>query len=151
MNKRLEPFLELSGVLTGFSRLQLLGTAMANEYLRTLDAVLPSGVLDEMLARYKQIPQGTDREDAVAAAILGDPKLGPVARNLILLWYCGSWTALPDAWHTAYGASPTNTNGVVSAQAYQAGLQWALIGAHPPGSSQQGFGSWSVPPEKGSL
>jgi hypothetical protein len=68
-------------------------------------------------------------EAAIESKILGDPKLGPAAWNLILLWYLGMW-------QTAY----------VSAESYQAALQWAAAGAHPPGSRQEGFGSWSMLP-----
>jgi len=146
MQQRIEQFLGLSMALTGFSRVQLLGTAMIAEYLRTLDAVLPQGVLDELLSAYERLPTGADREVAITAQILGDPKLGPVARNLILLWYCGSWTILPDAWRAAYGISPYDTTHVVSADAYQAGLQWLAAGAHTAGSRQQGFGAWSMAP-----
>lgn len=148
MQERVEQFLGLSTVLTGFDRTQLLGTDMTSGYLRTLDETLPAGVLDELLAAYQRLPEGEEREAAVTADILNDQKLGPVARNLILLWYCGTWTTLPDAWRAKYGISPLDTNRVVSGEAYQAGLQWAVAGAHPPGSSQQGFGSWSMAPER---
>ena len=114
----------------------LLGTGMTNVYLRALDAVLPAGTLDDMLAA----------GDGVSD-LLEDPKLGPVARNLIPLWYCGTWTPLPDKWRAAYGTSPLDTNRVESAEAYQAGLQWVVAGAHPAGARQQGFGAWSVAPE----
>jgi hypothetical protein len=84
---------------------------------------------------------------ATGAVILDDPKLGPVARNIILLWYCGTWTALSEAWRAAYGASPLDTSRVVSAEAYQGSLQWAAAAAHPAGARQQGYGAWSVAPE----
>ena len=78
--------------------------------------------------------------------ILDDPDLGPVARAIAVLWYCGTWTGLPDAWHARNGAAPGDTTGVVSAAAYQAGLQWTVVGAHPAGARQQGFGAWSTEP-----
>jgi hypothetical protein len=151
MQERTEQFLGLSAVLTGFNRMQLLGTAMTGIYLDTLEAILPAGVVDELLAAYRKLPEGPGREAAVEATILNDPKLGPVARNLIVLWYCGAWTALPDAWRTAYGASPLDTSRVLSADSYLAGLQWVVAGAHPAGSQQQGFGAWSMAPERSSL
>ena len=151
MQARTEQFVGLSAVLTGFARMQLLGTAMADEYLRAVDAILPAGVLDELLGVYQELPAGDGLEAAVAARILGDPKLGPVAQNLILLWYCGAWTILPAQWRTAYGATPGDKTGVVSAAAYQAGLQWMAAGAHAAGSQQQGFGAWSMPPEGSGL
>jgi hypothetical protein len=78
--------------------------------------------------------------------ILQDATWGPVARRVMILWYCGSWTALPDAWHAIHGASPADTDHVVSAEAYQAGLQWVTVGAHPAGARQQGFGAWAQAP-----
>jgi|SRR6516162_9621972 len=63
----------------------------------------------------------------------------------------GSWTVLPDTWRRAYGVFPLDETGVASATAYQAGLQWVVAGAHPPGSQQQGFGSWEGAPERSGL
>jgi hypothetical protein len=135
VDRRSELFLGVSARLTGFGRVTLLGTGMTDAYLQALDAVLPAGTLDELLAA----------GDGVSDQ-LEDPKLGPVARNLILLWYCGTWTALPDEWRAAYGTSPLDTNRVESPEAYQAGLQWVVAGAHPAGARQQGFGAWAVAP-----
>jgi hypothetical protein len=140
--ERLERFLGLSVLLTGFSRTELLGTGMADDYLYTLETTLPVGVCDLLLSDWDAQP---------IDQLLNDPKLGPVARNLIMMWYCGTWTALPDAWRSAYGASPLDVSRVVSAEAYQAGLQWIAIGAHAPGSRQQGFAAWSMPLEGSDL
>jgi hypothetical protein len=134
-------FVAVSARLTGFDRVTLLGTGMTAQYLRAMDAVLPGGTLDELLNDQRS------HSDARVPELLDDAKLGPVARNLILLWYCGTWTALPDEWRAAYGTSPLDTTRVVSAAAYQAGLQWVVAGAHPAGARQQGFGSWAVAPE----
>jgi len=143
---RTDRFLVVSVALTGFGRVELLGTGLTDTYLRAIDAVLPDGVLDELLEAVGEIPVGADHETDVES-ILADPKLGPVARNIILMWFCGTWTRLPDTWRTAYGVSPLDADRVVSAQAYQGGLQWVAAGAHPAGARQQGFGAWSLPPE----
>jgi len=141
----------MSALLTGYGRVRLAGTGLTEAYLRTIDSALPAGVLDELLDTFsRSLPAGGDREAAAVPAILDDLRLGPVARNVILLCYCGTWTALSEAWHAAYGNSPLDTTRVVSAQAYQAGLQWDAAGAHPAGAHQQGFGAWSAPPEGGS-
>ena len=150
---RADQFVEMSALLTGFGRFELLGTGLAGSYLSALDGVLPEGVLDELLDAFGRLPpgpgrEGPDREGAVGSQILADPKLGPVARNLILMWYSGTWTALPETWREAHGASPLDKNHVVSAEAYQAGLQWAAAGTHPAGARQQGFGAWAAAPEK---
>jgi hypothetical protein len=149
---RLERFVGLSALLTGFGPVHLLGTGMAEIYLRATEAALPAGVLDELLDAFGRLPAepaqsgGTDPEAAAGQAILGDAKLGPVARTVILLWYRGTWTALPEAWRATYGASPLDTDHVVSAEAYQAGLQWAAAGAHPSGARPQGYDAWASPP-----
>ena len=160
-------FADLSALLTGFDRIQLLGTGMVGSYLHAVDAALPEGVLDELLDAFGHLPPaagadgaGADgagaqnaqnvqnaREAAISTAVLDDPKLGPVARNVIVAWYCGTWTALPDGWREAYGTSPLDTDRVLSAEAYQAGLQWVAAGAHPAGALQQGYGAWSAAPE----
>jgi hypothetical protein len=144
---RAEAFLALSEVLTGFGRVQLAGTGQTDSYLRVLDAVLPAGLLDELLGAAGSLPGGTGRGAAVRPAFLDDPKLGPVARNIILMWYRGTWTALPEEWRAVYGTSPLDTDHVVSAPAYQSGLQWVAAGAHPAGALQQGYGAWAEAPE----
>jgi hypothetical protein len=151
MQERVEQFLGLSVILTGFSRVQLLGTGVTDEYLQTLDKAVPASVLNDLLTAYKQLPPGPDQEAAVASKILADPKLGPVAQNIILLWYCGTWTLLADTWYASYGAAPGDVHGVISADSYQAGLQWTVAGGHPPGSRQQGFAAWSSEPGRSTL
>ena len=47
---RADEFLALSELLTGFGRVRLAGTGQADSYLRLLEAVLPPGVLDELLS-----------------------------------------------------------------------------------------------------
>jgi hypothetical protein len=147
LDDRTDRFLDLSECLTGFGRVRLIGTGLAGAYLGVIAAILPDGVLDELLDAFGRTPAGSGREAAVGSAILADPKLGPVARNVILLWYRGTWSALPPDWRAAFGASPLDTDHVVSAEAYQAGLQWAAAGAHPAGALQQGYGAWSAAPQ----
>jgi hypothetical protein len=134
VDARLQSFLNRSAGLTGFSHSELLFTGVADRLLAAVDACLPAGVLDRLLA--------FDGEDE---ALLADPELGPVARNLVVAWYCGTWTALPDDWRATYGAAAGDTNHVLFPEAYLAGLQWVAAGAHPPGASEQGYGSWAVP------
>lgn len=147
MNKRANRFVQLSAALTGFSQVDLLGTGMAVAHLRTLEVILPTGIMDDLFMAGEGVASGTEPEGVAGPRLLDDPKLGPVVRNLILLWYCGVWTALPDAWRAAHGASPLDVTHVVSAEAYRAGLQWVAAGAHAAGAAQQGFGAWALPPE----
>jgi hypothetical protein len=147
MEQSLTDFLGLSACLTGFGRLRLLGTGVAEQYLRTLGAMLPPGVLDRLLCSYRELPEGDSRNAALNERILNDAELGPVARNVIVLWYCGSWSKLPEGWRSAEGTPATDQAHVVSAAAYLAGLQWSLAGGHPSGGLPQGYGAWATPPE----
>jgi hypothetical protein len=134
MNNRFEEFLELSVCLSGFDRLQLLGTSMTEAYLNELDAILTAELVDELCSEFRGLPRGDAMESAISTRILTDPRLGPVARNIVVMWYCGKWKMLPQEWRAAYGASPRDRDHVVSAMAYLSGLQWTVVGAHPPGA-----------------
>jgi hypothetical protein len=144
---RLERFLDLSVALTGFERFSLLGTGLSASYLHELEAIVPAGVVDDLLRATTQQPEGRDLETQLEEVIFADPRLGPVARNLIIMWYCGGWTPMPDDWRAVYGASPLDTRHMVSADAYRAGLQWVAAGAHAAGANQQGYGAWALPPD----
>jgi hypothetical protein len=135
VDARLESFLVRSAGLTGFSRIELLATGIADRLLPAVDRCLPAGVLDALLAF-----------DGPDETLLADSELGPVARNVVLAWYCGTWTGLPDDWRARHGTSAGDTNHVLFPEAYLAGLQWIVAGAHPPAANQQGYGSWAVPP-----
>lgn len=143
----LEEFVDASVRLTGFSRIELLGTGAAESYLHALQSAVPSAVVERLLAAFRDLPAGDD--DAIATRIVGDPSLGPVAKNVVVLWYCGTWQRLPDEWRSTHGESPNDTTRVISAAAYISGLQWKVIGAHAPGGDMQGFGSWAQAPRGG--
>lgn len=151
--RRLEAFVTFSTLLTGFGPLELYGTGVADEYLQTLERAVPTRVLEPLLAfglGQSAAPSDSPADPLEAqlnAQVLNDPDLGPVARNLIMLWYTGTWNALPDAWHTRHGQPTLDAPKVVSTAAYLSGLQWRLMGTHAPGGNPQGFGSWANPPE----
>ena len=144
MTSRPQSFVELSAALTGFSPVILHGTGMMQAYLSKISSIVPDAVLDRLFDTFENAPQNSARPDLTA--ILEDSDLGPVARAIAVLWYCGAWTGLPDAWHARNGTAPGDAAGVLSSAAYQAGLQWTVIGAHPVGARQQGFGVWSTEP-----
>lgn len=145
MSDRLDDFLALSVCLTGFNRVQLLGTGVTRAHLRTLDEVVSRELTDRLLATFRSLPERDD--EAVSTQILADPTIGPIARNVILMWYSGTWKQLPAEWREAHGSSPLDSTRVVSADAYLAGLQWVAAGAHPAGGRPPGFASWSTPPD----
>jgi hypothetical protein len=148
MGDQLEGFVALSSLLTGFSAVQLRGSGVAEQHLSVLNDVLGTHVVRDLLDAFEKLPDGDGRESAVAVTILGDARLGPVARNVILLWYSGVWTQLPAAWREAFGASPLDTTRTTSGDAYRSGLQWVVAGAHAPGANHQGFGSWALEPKR---
>jgi hypothetical protein len=148
MTDRLSQFLDFSTELTCFTRFELLGSGQAQEYLDTARRVVGT-VLDDLLDAYKRISPTVDtdaRNQALRRQILGDERLGPVARAIIKLWYIGSWYELPRSWTEAYGALANNTSFVVSPASYAEGLLWIAIGAHPPGAKAPGYGSWASEP-----
>jgi hypothetical protein len=150
-NDSVKQFLVLSTMLTDFEHLVLLGTGLVDEYYQTVTASIGASIMQELLTVSSNIHQqvGSDPaqlEAAIRSEILASPKLGPVARNIIQLWYLGSWIQMPASWRETYGANPADVDKVVSVVAYQQGLIWPLIGAHPPGAKQPGFGSWNLKP-----
>ena len=144
MTSRQQSFVELSAALTGFSPVILQGTGMTSAYLHTIESIVPATLLRRLFQAFGNATGNSAAADLTA--ILDDPDLGPVARAISVLWYCGAWTELPESWRARHGIAPADTTGVVSGAAYQAGLQWTVVGAHPAGARQQGFGAWSTEP-----
>lgn len=90
----------------------------------------------------------TPTEIAVRSRILLNDTLGPVARNLVVLWYLGQWNQMPADWRDVHGANAVDMTGFVSAEAYAQGLVWEAIGSHPQGAKMPGYGSWALPPKQ---
>jgi hypothetical protein len=145
MNDR---FLAFSSEVTAFPVFELRGTGMTDEYLAAVERVIGSALLTELLDTYDRLPQGPpdERLRRFRQTIFGDPKLGPLARNIIKLWYIGVWYVLPHEWTDAYGALPNNVTFMVSPVAYTEGLLWVALGANPPGAKGPGYGSWGDAP-----
>ena len=147
---RLDRFLNLSSDVTGFSVFDLVGTGQAHSFLGAVTDVLGPGLLDELLDTYAGLDERGDDEERQAElrkAIFSDEKLGPIARNVITLWYVGMWTELPAEWIDAYGARENDCTLMVSPAAYTEALLWPAIGANPPGAKGPGYGSWALPPK----
>lgn len=148
----LHSFLRLSEALTGFSRTDLLGTGLARTYLDTLLGVVGSAATGELLlAGDEAIGDRPPDHPTVAAAlrqVVGHARLGPLAKNVIRMWYVGSWAQLPAGWGDPAGAAAGDVTRVVSAGAYREGLVWRAAGTHPPGAKHPGFGTWANPPRE---
>ncbi|MCD4534265.1 hypothetical protein LRP67_09250 [Nocardioides sp. cx-169] len=147
----LEAFLELSATLTGYSRFRLRGTGQAEPYLETTRDASGDGVLADLLATSTQVHAAAAGDEGVLdrglrARILSDDRLGPVARNVIKMWFVGTWYQLPQEWRDAHATRAPDATHVVSPASYTEGLLWPTIGANPPGAKGQGYGTWSSPP-----
>lgn len=137
-------FLRLSVIATGYDEYTLLGTGMLETYYDELLRIVGAREAGSLFGALGDVPDGD--EHAFRRKILDDARYGPVARNVMVMWYLGTWTQLPREWRNTYGATSYDTDHVVSAAAYRAGLVWPTAGTHPMGAKQQGYGSWAVPP-----
>jgi len=146
-----EDFLRLSVDLTAFEETELLGTGLAHKYLAKVRAACGDEIVTALLeahraARADAAGDTASRERALRHRIFSDECLGPVARNVIKLWYAGMWYGLPSEWTDRYGARSAAETSTVTAASYQEGLLWPAIGANPPGAKAPGYGSWAQPP-----
>ena len=146
-----DPFVALSAILTGFDSVELWGTGMVETYAEVVTGTVGQEISDKLWAATTRIiaRDGADEsqlETAVRREILASPMLGPIARNIIQLWYVSTWNELPKSWRNLYGNHPNDTTRIISSEAYAQGLVWEVIGAHPPAAKQPGFDSWSRPP-----
>jgi hypothetical protein len=145
----LEQFLSLSVHLAGFDRAELEGTGLVQEYYQQVVGVIGETNANELwgIARNLSGYTGDELDIAIRRNLLSNPKFGPIARNIIQLWYWGSWIELPDTWRHQYGTNPQQyQTRFTSPTAYQEGLIWKAMHTHPQGAKQPGFGSWSRPP-----
>jgi hypothetical protein len=146
---RLKRFLAFSSEVTGFSVFDLEGTGQAQSFFNAFIGVLGMGLVDEFLRTYAGLDElggVEEREMALRRSFFSDEKLGPIARNVITMWYVGLWTELPAEWIDAYGANENDQTFMVSPTAYTEALLWPAIGANPPGAKGPGYGSWARPP-----
>jgi len=152
MSERLEQFIGFSSEITGFTAFDLRGTGLAEPFLATVGDIIGDELLDELLRRYATVLGAADGDAArlqnqLRRDIFSDEKLGPIARNIVKLWYVGIWYELPREWMETFGALERNDTFMVSAQAYTESLLWAAIDANPPGAKGPGYGSWTGPPQ----
>jgi hypothetical protein len=150
-NERLAHFLALSAVLTGFEQVDLQGTGLVFTYYHAFTGIVSPAISEELWKLASKIIEGNHHDEgamnaAIRREILASLEYGPLATNIIQMWYLGSWIQLPQAWRNQFGASPADVTKVISAEAYKQSLIYDVMGAHPPGAKQPGFGSWSQPP-----
>ena len=150
-NAPLDDFLDLSVALIGYPRFRLLGTGQAQLHFETVSEIVGEATVKELLrvwtrARESAGPDEAALEQALRNEVLSDAKLGPIARNVIKLWFVGTWYQLPADWRDAFGAHEKDVTFVPSPAAYIEGLLWPTIDANPSGAKGPGYGTWALPP-----
>ena len=90
----LPDFLGFSSVLTGFSVFQLQGTGQAASYLSTVIQIVGEATVVDLLQAFRRVREKAGDDEAaldrlLRADILSDDRLGPIARNVIKLWFVG--------------------------------------------------------------
>ena len=145
----LEQFVGLSVALTGFNRAELHATGMARRHLEVMLSTLGESLVGLLLMKWSRIANYEPymRDVYLTLTILGDNTIGPMARNLTMLWYLGQWSQMPREWRDVHGAHTLDTNRIVSAEAYRESLVWATFRGHPQGAKAPGYGSWAVAPD----
>lgn len=130
----LKDFIELSQVLVGQPRLD---QELADSYLNRIRPLAPHGQhLDQLIAVFKEIKAGGGNINSeIETRIMKDAALGPLAQQIIFIWYTSGVSADGEVWQ--FG----------SAEEYFSALLWPAIRAHTPGLSGGYFGHWKYPPE----
>ncbi len=146
---KLDLFLELSAFITGFERVELLGTGLALPYLEVVEKNIAPSLFVETLHKFDDARNDHPENigQIMQRQFLAHPTYGPLLRTIIKLWYLGQWDALPESWQERFGNS-TPVSGIISSSSYLEGLVWKAIDAHPMGGKQPGFGTWSSAPEE---
>jgi hypothetical protein len=149
--QKFKDFLNLSVSLTGFSTFHLQGTGQASLYFSTMVDIVGEAMFFELLQTFRGIEAKANGDEALVAEtlrrdLLSSDKFGPLSRNLIKLWYVGTWYQLPSAWRDTFGAYENDTTFVVSPVAFTEGLLWPTLGVNPPAAKAQGFGTWGEKP-----
>ncbi len=154
--ERLDDFYHLSAALTDFPIVVLKGTGAGDEYFDVLSTIIPQDILTELFESYQNLTDNIASpasEQKLRDTILSSPKLGPVARNIIKLWYLSIWYQMPEVWRQQYGQPNQgqqkyqDVQFVVSENAYIQGLVWQALGSHPMGAKQPGYGTWASSPD----
>jgi hypothetical protein len=148
-----EYFLDFSVAITGFSKFHLRGTGQVSLYFETIRDIIGGEMFGELLQTFHDIKTKAEFNDdqsiltlRLRTDILGSEKLGPIARNIIKLWYVATWYELPQDWRNVFGTKEKDQTKVASPEAYPEGLLWPTIGVNPPAAKAPGYATWSEAP-----
>ena len=138
--QKLNAFVNLSVVLTGFSSADLEGTGMLSSYFEVVNNELSPAFIEEMLTDFISIHisdyNNLSKEELLKFQEFWKSKLyRKQLDQIIQLWYLGEWIDTKE-----------NKDFIVSSDAYLEGLIWKAIDAHPMGGKQPGFATWGFKP-----
>ncbi len=102
MKNQHSAFLILSEHLTGFDSVELLGTGMLDDYyvylmenLGKLDPVRLWSIA-ERLDGLKKLGNEVALAREIRHSLFSDAEIEPISKNIIRLWYTGTWRQNPD-------------------------------------------------------
>jgi hypothetical protein len=138
-------FIKMSEELCCIPAFNLLGTGYANTYYDTVLSMTGAGALDRLLTCYAGLPMCCQlhRDDAIRADLLSHHEFGPIARNIMKLWYIAVWFKLPQGQQSP----DVPPQFVPTAYAYPETLLGPAVGAHPAGAKPTGHQAWTSPPK----
>jgi hypothetical protein len=132
--KAANTFLDISVFLTGFNKMELLGTGMLETYFNVVMNMNNVALVESFLAESEKIlakNQGNAEKinNEILHKLMPDSLYNGLAKNIITMWYMGNWM-----------------NTVINPQSYVQGLIWGVAETHPPGAKQPGYASWASAP-----
>lgn len=133
----MEYFLDFSALATGFGRHDLVSTHQSALYFSVTRGVIGDSFFGDFMQTFHRV--GLEQ-------LLASEKYGPIARNIVKLWYLATWERLPTEWLASYLPTLDNVAFIPSPDSYIEGLLWASIGTNPPGAKGPGYATWSSPP-----
>lgn len=148
-NARQTNFARMSVALTGFTT-DIINPPfdpleLAETYLRTADQNAGAATVNSLIQQYLSLRGAGLGNQAIADALLDTKTREPgpeavLARQILALWYLGSWYLYTEKIKMLNSATVVNPN------AYVGGLAWKAMQAHPMGYSDFTFGYWVQPP-----
>lgn len=149
----LSNFVNLSAVLTGYQPSDLYDDfdpePVAIEYLAMLKSKVDAATVTNLITTFANInaqatPLTTESEfiAEIQMQIINDAQMGPVALNIVRMWYLSIWYEMNQPQPITGFSAGT----VVSMNAYTKGLAWDAGQAHAMGYSEMHFGYWETEP-----